>query len=68
MSVIKSPHDMRRTVLTNLYIAGMNLKKIQEYAGHTTLRQTMDYLRIPDDNQNIMQYLNTLSDVHEEIK
>ncbi len=28
MTVIKSPHDIRRTVLTNLYMAGMPLKKI----------------------------------------
>ena len=62
MDVIKSPHDVRRTVLTNLYYAGMPLKKIQEYAGHSSLKQTMDYIRISDDDLDMSQYLNTLSD------
>ena len=61
MDVIKSPHDVRRTVLTNLYYAGMPLKKIQEYAGHSSLKQTMDYIRISDDDLDMSQYLNTLS-------
>lgn len=62
MSVIKSPHDIRRTVLTKLYFAGMPLKKIQEYAGHSTLQQTMDYIRISADEDNMMPYLNALSE------
>lgn len=61
MDIIKSPHDIRRTVLTNLYMAHMPLKKIQEYAGHSSLKQTMDYIRITDDDMDMMQYLNTLS-------
>lgn len=62
MTVIKSPHDIRRTVLTNLYNVGMPLKKIQIYAGHSTLQQTMDYIRISEDDLDMLQYLNTLSD------
>ena len=62
MSVIKSPHDIRRSVLTNLCMAGMPLKKIQEFAGHSSLKQTMDYIRVSDDEIDLMQYLNTLSD------
>lgn len=62
MSVIKSPHDIRRTVLTKLYFAGMPLKKIQEFAGHSTLQQTMDYIRISADEENMMPYLNSLSE------
>lgn len=61
MTVIKSPHDIRRTVLTNLYNVGMPLKKIQVYAGHSSLQQTMDYIRISEDDLDILQYLNTLS-------
>lgn len=61
MRVSKSPHDIRRTVLTNLYIAGMPLKKIQEFAGHSSLKQTMDYIRISDDEQDLTDYLNALS-------
>ena len=62
MTVIKSPHDVRRTVLTNLYTAGMPLKKIQEFAGHSSLKQTMDYIRISDEDIDLSEYLNTLSD------
>lgn len=65
MSVIKSPHDVRRTVLTNLYEAHMPLKKIQEFAGHSSLKQTMDYIRISDEDIDMMQYLNTLSETDE---
>lgn len=61
MDVIKSPHDIRRTVLTNLYSVGMPLKKIQEYAGHASLKQTLDYIRIKDEDLDMLQYLNTLS-------
>ena len=62
MTVIKSPHDIRRTVLTNLYNVGMPLKKIQIFAGHSTLQQTMDYIRISEDDLDMLRYLNTLSD------
>lgn len=62
MPVIKSCHDIRRTVLTKLYEAGMPLKKIQEYAGHSTLKQTMDYIRISDDDLDVYNYLESLSD------
>ena len=60
MKVIKSPHDIRRTVLSTLYFAGMPLKKIQEFAGHSTLQQTMDYIRISKDETDMLKYLNTL--------
>lgn len=62
MTVIKSPHDIRRTVLTNLYNVGMPLKKIQIFAGHSSLQQTMDYIRISEDDLDMLRYLNTLSD------
>jgi integrase len=61
MKVNKSPHDIRRTTLTNLFRAGMSLKAIQAYAGHSTLKQTMDYIRVSDDD-DIMQYLEALSE------
>lgn len=61
MKVSKSPHDIRRTTLTNLFHAGMPLKAIQYYAGHASLKQTMDYIRVSDD-EDIMQYLETLSE------
>ena len=65
MNVEKSPHDIRRTVLTNLYQAGMPLKKVQEFAGHSSLKQTMDYIRISDDEIDTMQFIESLSATEE---
>lgn len=62
MSEIKSCHDIRRTTLTNLYKKGVPLKAIQYIAGHATLRQTMDYLKITnEDIENMGKYLSLVS-------
>lgn len=37
----------------------MPLQKIQEFAGHSTMRQTIDYLKISDDHEEILGYLET---------
>lgn len=39
----------------------MPLNKIQIFAGHSTLQQTMDYIRISEDDLEMLRYLNTLS-------
>lgn len=39
----------------------MPLNKIQIFAGHSTLQQTMDYIRISEDDLDMLRYLNTLS-------
>ena len=49
MTEMKSPHDARQTALTNMYKAGMPLTAVQKYAGHATLKQTLDYLKLQDD-------------------
>ena len=61
MGVVKSAHDVRRTVFTNLYKVRMPMKKIQEFAGHASLRQTMDYIRVSDDDITSLQFLEQLS-------
>ena len=61
MTVIKSPHDIRRTVLTNLYLAGMPLTAVKAYAGHSSLAQTLAYIRVSDDDLSTLQFVNTLS-------
>jgi integrase len=40
-----SPHDFRRTCCTNLLIAGVAIKKVQEFMGHGDVRTTMKYAR-----------------------
>ena len=49
----KSCHDIRRTVITSLYGAGMNLKRIQNVAGHGSLQQTMDYIKFQYDETDL---------------
>ena len=39
----------------------MPLNKIQIFARHSTLQQTMDYIRISEDDLDMLRYLNTLS-------
>lgn len=52
MSVVKSIHDIRRTVITRMYHMIMkngsgdaNLNGLQQFAGHSTLQQTLDYVK-----------------------
>lgn len=46
MDVQKSPHDARRTCLTNMYKSGVSLAYIQAFAGHESQKQTEQYLRL----------------------
>lgn len=62
MDVIKSPHDIRRTAVTNLFRAGMPIKNIQAFAGHSSMKQTMDYIRLDDVDVNLMPFLDALAD------
>lgn len=59
MSELKSQHDVRRTVITNLYDAGVPLKEIQRIAGHSSLKQTLDYIKFRDHN-NDEEYMEKL--------
>ena len=60
MSVVKSPHDMRRTFVTSLNDAQMNIKKIQQYAGHASLAQTMEYIKHRDVTDEDLEFLSKL--------
>lgn len=41
---IRSLHDGRRTYATLQYLAGVNLKSIQRQLGHSTIKQTEEYI------------------------
>ena len=60
MKTIKSFHDIRRTVLTNLIMAGMPLNQIQAYAGHSSMNQTMEYIKSVKNDDGMIEYLNAL--------
>ncbi|MBE5923358.1 MAG: phage integrase family protein [Lachnospiraceae bacterium] len=62
MDKAKSCHDIRRTTLTNLYKKGVPLKTIQYIACHSSLRQTMVYLKITDEDlDNMGDYFELIS-------
>lgn len=61
MTVSKSAHDIRRTALTELYESGMPLKNVQSFAGHSSLKQTMEYIRLADNDIDEMQFINMLA-------
>ena len=61
MDVLKSQHDIRRTFCTNLYYTGMPLKNIQKLMGHSSLKQTMDYIKFKEDDKNVLlEQLNSI--------
>ena len=60
MSEIKSPHDIRRTVITELHEKGLSLKKIQKFAGHSRLNMTLRYIRETDLSADDKQILDNL--------
>lgn len=57
---IRSCHDIRRTYINVLFYSGVNVKKIQSLVGHSTLKQTQDYICIgdTDDDDLIDKALN----------
>ena len=68
MGTIKSCHDVRRTVITRMYhkivkndCPDANLKMLQVFAGHSTLQQTLDYVRADSDDQLVpTELINSL--------
>lgn len=42
---IYSPHDLRRTYASNLYLNGVSLEFLRRQLGHTTTEMTMKYIR-----------------------
>lgn len=58
--VSKSMHDIRRTVITELYNSGLvSDRELQRIAGHSTLQQTLDYVKHQrnDINNDCMEVL-----------
>ncbi|MBQ1488776.1 MAG: hypothetical protein IIZ41_08470, partial [Lachnospiraceae bacterium] len=70
MSVVKSMHDIRRTVITRMYHKiiksenkDANLKALQKFAGHSTLQQTLEYVKADKDDFSLPKdIINTLYD------
>ena len=64
-AVEKSPHDIRRTVFTNLYLMGMHLREIQKFAGHSDIKMTLHYIKsIPStESLDIIENLSSKSNI-----
>jgi len=58
--VFKSFHDIRRTVCTNLFYAGMPMKDLQSFMGHEDMETTHRYIK-EKENSNTICYLETLA-------
>jgi len=52
-----TPHDIRRSVLTHMYLRGCPPKQLQYFAGHQSVEQTMRYIGI--DQYDIVQAVNS---------
>lgn len=60
MSELKSQHDARRTFATDCFYADMPLKNLQVLLGHSSLKQTQDYIYTkPCDN--VDEYLDAIN-------
>jgi integrase len=60
---IPTPHDCRHTCLSRLVAAGVDLKTVQEFAGHESLSTTMRYLHAaPDSGERVRAALRRISE------
>ncbi len=51
----KSPHEARRSAVTNLYISGMDTKLIMQISGHKTEAAFMKYLKLDLETSRKLQ-------------
>lgn len=61
-SPVPTPHDCRHTALSRLVAAGVDVKTVQEFAGHESLSTTMRYLHsAPDAGERVRAAMRAIS-------
>lgn len=59
---VPTPHDCRHTALSRLVAEGVDLKTVQEFAGHESLNTTLRYLHAaPDAGERVRAALRRIS-------
>lgn len=48
------PYDLRHTRITRWVAAGHNLALVQKAAGHASIRTTMTYVHLVDDDLSVL--------------
>ena len=56
-----TPHTFRHTYATNLYYAGIDVKKSQYYLGHSTIEMTLKIYTHLDNTRNEKEYTDKLN-------
>jgi integrase len=61
-----TPHDTRHTALSRLVAAGVDIKTVQEFAGHESLTTTMRYLHsAPDAGERVRAAMRSMVEAND---
>lgn len=59
---LPTPHDLRHTCLSRLVAEGVDLRTVQEFAGHESINTTLRYLHmLPDADEKVRSALRRIS-------
>jgi integrase len=60
--LLPTPHDLRHTALSRLVAEGVDLRTVQEFAGHESITTTMRYLHaMPDADERVRTALRRVA-------
>lgn len=67
-SIIFTPHLFRHTYATNLYYAGIDVKKSQYYLGHSSIEMTLKIYTHLDNERNEQDYYDRINNFFSQSK
>ncbi len=67
-SIIFTPHIFRHTYATNLYYAGIDVKKSQYYLGHSSIEMTLKIYTHLDNERNEQDYYDRINNFFSQSK